>query len=216
MITRLERRIPITIIFLAIISSLVFGMHTQTFAADNPYLRCPDCNDTSNTQQIPSIAITVTTDKPSYNNGDTLTISGSVQDYISDTPVSLRIISPTGLIVKIDQVNVNSDRTYSESILPSNINWQGAGTYHVMVQYGSPDRSTQTTFQFVATNTTQTGNTTTPSPTPVPEPSPPMTSKIPHWVKTLFSLYGQGQVSDDDLINALKFLIQTGIIQVSK
>lgn len=204
---------PVMIISLVILSSLVFGIQTQVFAADNPYLKCPDCNDTSNIQQIPPLGITVTTNKPSYNDGDTLTISGSVQDYISDTPVTIRIMSPTGLVVKIDQVDVNADRTYSESILPSNINWQGAGTYHVMVQYGSPDRSTQTTFQFVGTSTTQTGNATTLS--PIPAPSQPMASKIPHWVKTVFSLYGQGQISDDDLISALRFLIQTGVIKVS-
>lgn len=212
--TRMQKSTFI-IILLVIFSSLVFGIQTQVFAADNPYLKCPDCNDTSNIQQIPPLGITITTNKSSYNDGDTLTISGSVQDYISDTPVTIRIMGPTGLVVKIDHVDVNSDRTYSESILPSNINWQGTGTYHVMVQYGSPDRSTQTTFQFVGTSTTQTGNATTPAPISSPEPSQPVASKIPHWVKTVFNLYGQGQISDDDLISALRFLIQTGVIRVS-
>lgn len=135
-------------------------MQTQVFAASNPYLGCPDCNSTSNVQQIPSLGITVTTNKPSYNNGDTLTISGSTQDYISGTPITIRITSPTGLVVKVDQVDMGSDRTYSESIPPSNISWNGAGTYQVMVQYGSPNRSAQTTFQFIGTSTVQTGNTT--------------------------------------------------------
>ena len=219
--------ISITIISLALLSSLVFDIHPQVFAASNPYLGCPDCNSTSNIQQIPS-GVTVTTNKISYNNGDTLTISGSVQDYISDTPIIVTITSPSGLVVKSDQVTVNSDRTYSESIQTSNISWQGAGTYHIMVQYGSPDRSAQTTFAYASNNQNltcsdcnETGNMsqTQPVPTPVPAPTPeppqPAASKIPHWVKTLFNLYGQGQVSDDDLINALKFLIQTRVIRVS-
>lgn len=334
-------------------------MQTQIFASPYALQTQPGTNVTSgNTGTISNPSpgtITVTTDKPSYNDGDTLTISGSTQDYISGTPVTIKIISPTGLIVKVDQVDVESDRTYSESILPSNMRWMGAGTYQVIVQYGSPDRLAQTTFQFIGTSsTTQTGNTvptnplitvsidkpsymygntilvsgtvqqvvpgvpvtiqifdpsnslaytssvdisqdgkyansititgpywklggtyvilvqngppniraevtftyvtknpylecpdcnqtttshannpylgcpdcksttnastsaTTPSSSPPTIPSTPVTpAKIPHWVKTLFNLYGQGQVSDDDLISALKFLIQSGVIKVS-
>ncbi len=40
-------------------------------------------------------------------------------------------------------------------------------------------------------------------------------SKIPNWVKNIFNFYGQGEVSDDDLIKALQFLIQQGIIKVN-
>src|SRR5579872_2212202 len=60
--------------------------------------------------------VTVTTDKASYNDGDKVTISGSTQDYISGTPITVRIISPIGNIVKVDQVDLGSDRTFSTSI----------------------------------------------------------------------------------------------------
>lgn len=353
------QRIPLMIISLVLFSSLIFGMESQAFASP-AILNGSSTNPTSITSGNVG-EITVTTDKTSYNNGDTLTISGSVQDYISGTPVTIRIISPVGLITKVDQVDVGSDRTYSESISSSNINWSGAGAYQVKVQYGSADRTAQTAFQFTGISTTQTGNpiptnttptsplitvsivkssyyygdtitvfgtvqqvvsgtpvsiqildpsynvammdqadvsqdgkyiisktaagpywkldglytiivqygppnikaettftfvtrnpylqcpdcndtsgiqqipttphhnpnlecpdcnntgnaTQTPPPTPVPTPIPPTVSKIPHWVKTVFNLYGQGQISDDDLISALKFLIQTGVIKVS-
>lgn len=39
-------------------------------------------------------------------------------------------------------------------------------------------------------------------------------SKIPGWVKGIFGWYSLGQVSDDELIAALQFLIQEGIIEV--
>ena len=39
--------------------------------------------------------------------------------------------------------------------------------------------------------------------------------KIPNWVKAVFGYYAQGNLSDDDLIKALQFLIQQGIIKVS-
>lgn len=38
--------------------------------------------------------------------------------------------------------------------------------------------------------------------------------KIPPWVKTLFVFYAEGGIGDDDLINALQFLITEGIIKV--
>ncbi len=39
--------------------------------------------------------------------------------------------------------------------------------------------------------------------------------KIPDWVKNIFIWYGQDQVSEDDLLNAIKFLINKGIIKIN-
>ena len=44
---------------------------------------------------------------------------------------------------------------------------------------------------------------------------PPAVHKIPNWVKSVFGYYAQGNLSDDDLIKALQFLIQQGIIKIS-
>ncbi len=93
-------------------------------------------------------AITVTTDKTSYNDGDVITISGSTQDYIADTPITLKIISPIGNIVKFDQIPLGSDRTFSTSAKATGALWQAAGAYKIMVQFGSSDRTAQTIFQF--------------------------------------------------------------------
>jgi hypothetical protein len=45
--------------------------------------------------------------------------------------------------------------------------------------------------------------------------TPPTVHKIPNWVKSVFGYYAQGNLSDDDLIKALQFLIQQGIIKIS-
>ena len=39
-------------------------------------------------------------------------------------------------------------------------------------------------------------------------------TKIPDWIKNIFIWYGQDQVSEDDLLNAIKFLINQGIIKM--
>jgi predicted secreted protein with PEFG-CTERM motif len=93
-------------------------------------------------------AITVATDKTSYNDGDKILISGITQEYVSSTPVTVMIISPIGNIVKLDQVNTGADKTYSTSIMASGALWQAAGAYTVKVQFGDKSRTAETTFQF--------------------------------------------------------------------
>ena len=73
-----------------------------------------------------SLEVSVTTDKISYNDGDKITISGSTQDYVADTPITIRIISPIGNIVKVDQVDLRGDNTYSTSITATG-SWPGSG-----------------------------------------------------------------------------------------
>ena len=39
-------------------------------------------------------------------------------------------------------------------------------------------------------------------------------SKIPDWVKNIFVWYGQDKVSEDELLNAIKYLITEKIINI--
>ncbi len=124
---------------------------SPAFAASAALLNNTGVNPT-NSMSASTGEISVTTDKTSYNDGDKVMISGSTQDYISDTPITVRIISPIGNIVKVDQVDLGSDRTFSTSITATGALWQEAGAYTVKVQYGSPDRTAQTTFQFAGSS----------------------------------------------------------------
>ena len=122
------------------------------FASPYATQSATDANSTNSTlgNAVPSSndAITVTTDKPSYSDGDKITISGSTRDYISETPVTVMVRNPVGNIIKIDQVELGTDRTYSTTLTAGGALWQAAGTYEVLVQFGSKDRSVQTTFEF--------------------------------------------------------------------
>ncbi|MGI0027859.1 MAG: PEFG-CTERM sorting domain-containing protein [Nitrosopumilaceae archaeon] len=117
-------------------------------------------NTNTNPQTSTGVPITVTTDKASYNDGDKLTISGTTQDFISGTPVSVIVRNPIGNVVQIAQVDLGSDRTYSTTITVGGSSlWLAAGTYEVDVQFGSKDRSAKTTFQFTgSTGGPSTGN----------------------------------------------------------
>ncbi len=39
-------------------------------------------------------------------------------------------------------------------------------------------------------------------------------NKMPEWVRNIFIWYGQGTVSEGELINALQFLIKKGILEI--
>jgi len=109
------------------------------------------------TSTASSTEISVTTDKTSYDDGEKITISGSTQDYVSNMPITVRIISPIGNIVKVDQVDLGSDRTFSTSLTATGILWQAAGAYKVLVQYGNAAKSAETTFLFAGSTGVYTG-----------------------------------------------------------
>ncbi len=96
----------------------------------------------------PSYAISVATDKPSYNDGDIITISGKTSDYLGDTPLTLILRNPIGNVVTVSQIPVNTDKTFSINLTSGGVLWQAAGTYSVYVQFGGPERSATTSFQF--------------------------------------------------------------------
>ena len=57
--------------------------------------------------------IIVMTDKSSYNDGDTIIISGEVLVLLSGFQVSLQIFAPNGNIVNVQQFDVDEDRMFS-------------------------------------------------------------------------------------------------------
>ena len=50
---------------------------------------------------------------------------------------------------------------------------------------------------------------------PDPEPEP-VVNKIPEWVKNIFTWYAQDQISEDEVLNAIKFLVNQGIINLDE
>jgi hypothetical protein len=195
------------------------------YALQNP----AGTNSTSgNTYTSSNNAITVTTDKISYTYGETILISGHTQTFISDIPVAVLIFDPRGNIVKDAQVDLESDRTFSTSVVATGDFWNTTGTFTVRVQQGNPDTASQTTFQITANGQPMVAPPTSTNHNPYmgcpdcnstssaqPITTTTVAPKIPNWVKAVFGYYAQGNLSDDDLIKALQFLIQQGIIKVS-
>jgi hypothetical protein len=111
---------------------------------------------------VAQTSITVTTDKPSYSDGNTIIISGTVTDQLN-IPISIVIKDSSQHIVYIAQTNPNSDNTYSTQAVAGGDLWKTTGTYEIDVTYGGTDKTSKTTFQF--SPSVQAAPSTTPSQT---------------------------------------------------
>ena len=172
--------------------------------------------------------ITVQMDKSSYTIGDTLKLSGQLYTSDEGKPVIIQLLDPKNHIYQT-KTYVTQDGSFTYSVVAVGAVWKPSGTYTVKV-FGPNNITAETTFQFIGEQIQTSSPTlhTTPSliPTPTPpKPTPPSpiptppalepTAKIPNWVKSLYNLYNKGEISYNDINNALKFLIQTGIIKKS-
>ena len=118
--------------------------------------------------QTDGLPLSVTTEVPSYGNGDTIKISGTIKDLAEYAQsVTIVIVSPDGNIVSIAQVNPSSDGTYSTT-LKAGGTMTISGEYELRAQYGAQ----KITNTFVYTGGEAPEPTPEPEPEPEPEPTP--------------------------------------------
>ncbi|MCH7647460.1 MAG: HYR domain-containing protein [Thaumarchaeota archaeon] len=108
--------------------------------------------------------LSVETDRSSYNDGDTIRITGSISSLNENypVPVTILIVDSTGEIISISQVYPSSDGSFSHSITAGGI--MISGDYEIRAQYGAQKSST--IFSFSADGST-------PTPTPF-DTTPPL------------------------------------------
>jgi len=120
-----------------LVTATVVGV-IPAFAANNPYLACPDCNDTSTTtQQTPNIPIVVTTDKDVYDHNSDIMISGHVIHPYPGQDVTVKVQSPQGNIVFTSQVSVDNNGDFSTKLSTQGTLLAENGQYTVYAQQGN-------------------------------------------------------------------------------
>ena len=97
--------------------------------------------------------VTVATDSSSYEEGEMISVSGSVSDYVESDPfknfdVTIKLVAPNGNIVSISQIPLINDGSYSTFFLAQGPLWKFYGDYTISVSHGS-DRNASATFTFV-------------------------------------------------------------------
>ena len=89
--------------------------------------------------------ISIKTSDKSYEDGDTIVISGNVTAIILDTPITLQIFYENNL-VDIGQVIVAQDGSYSFTLKAAGDNWKKDGTYTIRANYSG--KIIETTIEF--------------------------------------------------------------------
>jgi predicted secreted protein with PEFG-CTERM motif len=90
-------------------------------------------------------SITVTTDKPSYSEDETISISGEIKYLALGNQLTILITSPNGNIAEIDQVTVGPDKKFNTEITPNGVYWKTPGIYTILV---TQDENNQVTISF--------------------------------------------------------------------
>jgi len=91
-------------------------------------------------------SIILNIDKTSYLEGETISISGEIENMIASNQISLIIQSPNGNLVALDQMTIGSDKQFSTEIKLGGKLMKQEGTYTIKVQYG--EQSITTSFEF--------------------------------------------------------------------
>ena len=89
-------------------------------------------------------------------------ITGEVTTLLDNKPISLIVRAPNGNIVSIEQLAVGSDKTFGTELTAGGSLMKSAGTYSIIVQYGTQSRTAETTFTFAGSSgvvTPPAGNT---------------------------------------------------------
>ena len=89
--------------------------------------------------------INVSTDKTSYQSGDTIYVSGKITNPIEGKDVTITVTAPSGNIVVVDQVTVPNNGIFQIKFV---FDRQDTGTYTVRAAYVSASDGNPLTFKF--------------------------------------------------------------------
>jgi predicted secreted protein with PEFG-CTERM motif len=80
--------------------------------------------------------LALNTDLPTYNQGDTVIMTGHVRDSINATAVTIKVISPLKNLVFIGQLLPKADGSFTKTFPTTGPYWKDAGNYTITAQYG--------------------------------------------------------------------------------
>ena len=99
-----------------------------------------DARVTANEMLLRDIPISVWADKKEYHHGDMIMVKGQVANT-SGFPVTITVVSPTNVIVAIDQLVVAKDGSFKTTLNTAGAMWKYDGTYTIKVNYGNSEKS---------------------------------------------------------------------------
>jgi plastocyanin len=132
----------------------------------------------------------IETDKISYSDGETVRISGIINNTDQITPVIIQIYDNQRNLVFLDKTNMLQDHSFMYEFKATNSIFKTNGDYKIKSYYGFPSTITDVNISY---NQTQ---------------SPSNAYQIPHYIKNNARWWISGEITDNDFINGIQFLIK--------
>ena len=185
LINRFNKIFIITAMSLFVVSSLA----SEALGYGGP----PEQSSTNN------FTVAIYSDKESYNLGETVTFSGSVNKYDEDRNLRISIFDSSNKFIATQKTPVNIDGTFSHSVI---LNEKFSdGNYIVKAQYGS-SKTTVEKMSFVINSNGASMEEQLSA------------GQVPDWIKFTAGVWVDGNSSDGEFISAIKFLIEDKIIVI--
>ena len=144
--------------------------------------------------------VTINTNHESYNLGDSMTFSGSVNKYDENRNLRISVFDSSKNLVVSQKTLVDNDGTFSHNLtLDENFLY---GKYIVKAQYGN-SKATIKSISFLINSNDATS---------VEKPS---SQKIPDWIKSNAGWWADGQIDDNSFVEGIQFLIKEGLMKIS-
>ncbi len=109
-------------------------------------------NSTVSLSTIPPLSIK--TDLPTYNQGDTVVMTGHVREVQNGTAVTLRVFNTLKNLISVAQLSPASDGSFTKTFLATGPLWKDAGNYTLIAQYGKYTQANATFHYNGGTGTT--------------------------------------------------------------
>jgi plastocyanin len=133
----------------------------------------------------------IVTNKPSYNTGQDVSISGQVHKDFAGTPYQIIVYKNSDTLVDTIDGKFADDASYTQTIKTAGM---ASSEYTLKVVYGLPTQVGITTFKLDQTQ----------------EPT------IPSWIKNGAKWWSSGEISDAEFIDAVEYLAKENIIVIQK
>ncbi|MCH8916033.1 MAG: hypothetical protein IIA82_09355 [Thaumarchaeota archaeon] len=145
--------------------------------------------------------VEIYTDQESYNLGESITFSGSVNKYDENRNLRISIFDSNNNFILTKKTSVNTDATFSYNIVLNEKFHDGK--YIVRAQYGN-SKVTVETMSFVINSN---------GAIPI-EQKLPTSAKIPNWIKSNAGWWADGLIDDNSFVQGIQFLIKEGLMKI--
>jgi len=137
------------------ISVLATAIAVPAFAADYDEEACPDCGfdiyENDRSARLSEVPIRAWTDKNLYDHDSEIVVQGIVSNIKEEFPVTIRVISPRGNVVGLEQIHVADDKTFQATFSTAGPLFKENGAYTIRVQYGPQEINDKMTIEILGT-----------------------------------------------------------------